>query len=433
MKRHDWAARTAGTQVLLCAVLLGPSGAALAAGFAINELGAREQGMGNAVTAVADRPSAIVFNPAGLAQQEGLLFDASLSFVMPAFGFDTNVPSTGEPIRADAERDLFLVPSVYLSYRVNERIGVGLGIYSPYGLAVRWDKTLDGGVPWWGRTASKNIDLKTMFINPTVALKLSDRVFLGAGFIVAQAAVTLERSLSFSSDPADDVDVKLSGDDVGFGATVGLLVKLVPQRLNVGVSYRSAVDLDFSGKAAFTRGGSPDNIPAGLRQQLFDSDVKAPLTLPHVINFGIAAFPLPNLIVSANIDLLTWSSYDKLSIAFTDEPARTSTARRDWDNTFAFRLGAEYQLLGDNLPVRLGLIFDQSPVPDDTVGPDLPDADRFIVTLGAGYTWRGIRADVGYQFIATPEQQTGENVEVVGSRDARAHIVSLGLGYGLDL
>jgi long-chain fatty acid transport protein len=404
-----------------------------AAGFAINEIGARELGMANAVTAVADRPSAIAFNPAGLAQQRGLLFDASLSFVMPVFGYDTNIPSTGEPIRVEGRRDTFLVPSLFVGYRFNERIAAGLGVYSPYGLAVNWDKTVGDGVPWWGRAASEEIDLKTVFINPTLALKLSDRVYLGTGFVIAQAAVTLKRAVTLSNDPVDDVDVDLSGDDLGFGATVGLLVKLVPDRLNFGVSYRSAVKFNFTGAAAFTRGGSADAVPASLRTRLIDSDVEAPLTLPHTVSFGVAAFPLPNLTVSANIDILTWSTYDVLQIDFVDAPELSSAERRDWNNTFALRVGLEYKALGDNLPLRLGLIYDQSPVPDTTVGPDLPDADRFLVAVGLGYVWRGLRFDAGYQLLVTPEQETGPNVAVVGSRDAQAHIVALGLGYGLDI
>lgn len=417
---------------LATAALLTTSDRARAAGFQLNEIDARAQGLANALTAVADRPSAIFFNPAGLAQQEGLLFDASFAIITPQFGYDTTVPGSGEAIRVEAEKDVFFIPAAFIGYRIHERVAAGLGVYSPFGLATRWPDTVDG-VPWWGRAASEEADLKTVFVNPTVAVKLHERVYLGAGFVVAQAAVTLQRAVTVSADPSDDIDVRLSGDDVGFGATVGLLLRVIPERLNVGVAYRSAVSLEFEGDAAFTRGGSGEAVPPALRQQLVDGAARAPLTLPHVISIGAAAFPLPRLTISTNVDIITWSTYDVLEINFVDNPELSSAEPRDWTNTVAFRIGAEYLALGDNLPLRVGFAYDMSPVPDDRVGPDLPDADRFIIALGLGYTWRGIRADLGYQFFVAPETETADNVAVVGTRDALAHIVSFGLGYGLDI
>ena len=46
--------------------LLGATGSAQAAGFKVNEQGAKAMAMANAFTAQADDPSALYYNPAGL-------------------------------------------------------------------------------------------------------------------------------------------------------------------------------------------------------------------------------------------------------------------------------------------------------------------------------------------------------------------------------
>jgi len=418
--------------ILLATTAVAPS-TSWAAGFALNEQSAHALGMANAVTAVANRPDAILFNPAGLVWQRGFGLQANLALVAPRFGYDTTVPSSGEPLRAESKDEVFPLPSLFASYRATDRVAVGLGVYVPFGLAVRWDDQFSNGVVWWARSMIQDIEVQSVFITPTVSVQLHDRVALGLGLAIVQASVTLQRAITASNDPADDVNVRLSGDDLDFGGNVGLLVKAIPDRLNVGFSFRSGVDLTFAGDAVFTKGGSGDNVPAALRARLVDGRVEAPLRLPHVLSFGVAAFPIPSLTVSANVDLITWSSYKKLTINFIDNPELSSSDAKNWNNTVAVRLGAEYYLLADNLPVRLGFIFDQSPVPDDTVGPELPDADRYLIAAGVGYRWGGLEADLAYQFLLTPEQATSSTAPVVGTRDAQAHIFAFGLSYDMDM
>jgi len=416
--------------VVLAGCLL--AGRASAAGFAINEISTAGLGMGNAVTAIADRPSAVAFNPAGLVFQQGLAVEANLSLIVPAFGYDTTIPATGEPVRANAKRQLFPVPSLFASYRWREEVALGLGIYSPYGLGVAWNDTVASDVPWWGRSLVTKIDLQSVFINPTVAVRLHERVGLAAGLVVAQAKVSLARAIANSIDPADDVDVELSGDDVGFGATAGLLIAAIPRRLNVGVGYRSAVRLNFAGQGVFRKDGSAAAVPLALRTQLTDGPVEVPMNLPHTIYFGLALFPLPRLSLSANVDLTTWSSIKALSIDFLDNPELNSVESKRWHNTYAVRLGVQYELVRALL-VRLGFIFDQTPVPAETVGPDLPDVDRFLLACGLGYSLRGVRVDLAYQFMVGPGTDTAASAPIVGQHDASAHLASLSLGYNFDL
>ena len=301
--------RIVGVAAVLATMLCLSSNAS-AAGFGLYEASTRALGFAGAYTGLADTPSAIFFNPAGLVDQKGLSIEANLALVMPNFAYDTTLPGSTEAVTIEGKQNIFPIPSIYASYRIHDRIAVGLGTYVPFGLGVEWPNSFDingKSVPWWGRNLIQQIELQTFFLNATVAVKLHDRVLLGGGFVVALGAVSLKRAVTLSNNTADDVDVELSGDDVAFGGTAGLLIKVIPGLLNVGVSYRSAVKFSFEGNAAFTQNGSP-NIPAGLRTTLRDGKVVAPITLPHTISFGVTAFPTERLMVGLNVDVVTWSS-----------------------------------------------------------------------------------------------------------------------------
>ncbi len=408
---------------------------ARAAGFGLNEHGAKAMGMAGAYTAIADTPSSIFFNPAGLATLSGLQLEAGVALIAPSMSYTGPRPDTGEQVTVDGVKHTFFVPNFHGSYRVHDRIAVGFGLYVPYGLTTEWAKTvtLNGQqVAWWGRGVSEKIGLQTVYLNPTIAAKLHPRIFLGAGLTITKAAVSLNRAVTLSANTADDIDIHLSGDTWGVGATAGLLVKVLPELLNAGLTFRSGTNLTFGGNAAFTRNGKGADVPAGLRTQLTDGPVEAKLNLPHVFSFGLAAFPAKPLTLGFAFDVIMWSSYEKLEINFKENAALSSSEPKLWNNTICVRVGAEYRVL-PQLPLRVGFIFDQGPPPPSTLGPELPDADRYEFTLGAGYEVKGFRVDLAYQFLTAGKFRNAETAPLPGEYSSDAHLVGLSLGFKHDL
>lgn len=55
-----------------------------------------------------------------------------------------------------------------------------------------------------------------------------------------------------------------------------------------------------------------------------------------------------------------------------------------WKDSWFFAIGAHYKVSGNWL-LRGGIAYDQSPVPDATRGPRVPDEDRRWVSIGARY------------------------------------------------
>jgi hypothetical protein len=99
--------------------------------------GAKAAGMGSAFVAIADDPSAIAYNPAGLTQLKGTNIYSGVTAVILSTEYEG--PS-GES--EDTEFQVFFPPHLYISSDLNtDNMAVGLGVYSPFGIGGRkWSK-----------------------------------------------------------------------------------------------------------------------------------------------------------------------------------------------------------------------------------------------------------------------------------------------------
>ena len=83
-----------------------------------------------------------------------------------------------------------------------------------------------------------------------------------------------------------------------------------------------------------------------------------------------------------------------------DNPVQpTDVTKENWHDTWFFALGATWRPL-DQLTLRTGVAFDQSPTTDRYRTPRIPDADRYWLSFGLG--WRPARwasVDLGYSHI----------------------------------
>ena len=85
---------------------------ALPSGFQIMSQGAKATGMGLAFTAVADDPTAIFYNPAGLGWQQKFSGEAGFMFITKLEGeFEGLNPYPGEGSTGDQHKTTFFVPT----------------------------------------------------------------------------------------------------------------------------------------------------------------------------------------------------------------------------------------------------------------------------------------------------------------------------------
>src|SRR5574341_1844354 len=115
--------------VLAVAVSLSDPKGVAASGFSIYDFGAAEQAKGNAVVAQVDAPSAVFYNPAGLAGIAGTDLQAGTTAVFPQTTFHSNV--TGQDTDGDAGAAF---PSyLFVSQQLGGAWGMGLGIFAASG------------------------------------------------------------------------------------------------------------------------------------------------------------------------------------------------------------------------------------------------------------------------------------------------------------
>jgi long-chain fatty acid transport protein len=365
------------------------SAPAFASGFNIDEQDARATGRAGAVVASTNAPSSIYYNSAGIALTQGVGIDVGGSYVRPTAGFT----SAGSGEKTDAERDSFVLPQAFVSWRASELVALGIGLHSSYGLALRWPETSPG------RAQVREAELRTLFITPTFALNLHRYVpglAIGAGVDLVPASVQLSRDILFGVDTGS---VTLGGDAFGAGARVGISYRPeAAPALAFGLTYRSPVVLDFSGDADF-------DAPPEYRPSLPpDGGVTTEVTLPQTVQLGVQVSPVPELQIEIDGSWRGWSSYDQLDITLPDGTVESSP--RDWENTFCVRLGAEYTFV-DRWSVRVGAIWDQAPVPANRLDFQLPDADRFDLSAGFGARLTDVFAlDAGVLYVLPQQRST---------------------------
>ncbi|MBC7553872.1 MAG: outer membrane protein transport protein [Taibaiella sp.] len=354
---------------LLAASLVLTSFSSFGAGYQLNLQGLRQLAMGGAGTAMPWDASTIFYNPAGLSRIKSIQAYVSVLGVMPATAYGNFEGS------ARSVKQTFTPFNIYVGGPVKEggRLALGLGIYTPFGTGIKWDDN------WTGKFLVQSIELKSVFVQPTISYRLSETWSFGAGFIYAAGTFDLRQALPVQNMLGEDASAHLHGSGNGVGFNLGVHMK-ASERLQLGLTYRSQVNMDVDG------GSANFNVPVSVKNIFPNTTFSSRLPLPQVLSLGIAVKPLNNekLTLALDFNYTGWNSYDSLRINFDThtEMLKDMHAPRKYRNTFTTRLGANYKI-GKVVSVMGGAAYDPTPVTNNFVSPELPDADRVIVTCGA--------------------------------------------------
>jgi long-chain fatty acid transport protein len=383
------------------------AGASQAAGFAVDTHSARATGMGSVGAASSRDASSIFYNPAGILgvnkldiQLGDTLILADLSFTPEGGAEESNLMPSPPP-------------HGYFVYKFHDKAAVGVGVFAPYGSKVTWPEGFSG------RFIAQESSLLTLDINPTLAFAPVDWIRLGAGVQIEYGAFGLT---NFVSPLIPGASAELSGTAWGFGYNAGVQVDVVPNFFTVGAHYRSEVKLGFEGDVEFR------DVPAPA-VGLVPPNQEFALTwrMPATLGLGVSLKPLPRLTVAADANWFDWGSTRELTVELQTTPTASQTLPKHWHTRWNFHIGGEYGV-SDALAVRAGFIYDPTPTPEETLTPDLPDADRLNFALGAGYKFGALRADLAYQFVVLMEQRSTFPL-LPGTYDGTAHVIGLTLGY----
>jgi long-chain fatty acid transport protein len=389
--------RAIGRPTLAAILLLTSARPLLAAGYALREQSTTAQGNAFAgATAGADDVSYMFFNPATLGYVDRFELSALATVVAPKAELNTSAGSTafGTPISGSTRDDDIaedaVVPAFYAAAPLPGGLHAGLGVNVPYGLETQYSRD------WVGRYYAVKSELQTLNINPAVAWRPVKWLSAGAGFQAQYADGTLSNAIDFGTIGAaaripgsrpgqQDGYARLRGDDWAFGWNAGAIIEPL-DGTRLGIAYRSEVDHTLRGDVNFTGddAGVADFIRGAMGGAFTDTDASLGLTTPASLSFGVHQTLTPRVAVMAEAQWTDWSVFDQLTIKF-DNPAQPDSAtEEEWRDTWFLALGTTYQAT-DELTLRAGVAYDQSPVRNAYRTPRIPDNDRFWLSLGAGW------------------------------------------------
>ncbi len=394
-----------------------------AAGFAITAQGAAASGKSSAFTAQADDPSALFYNPAGIAQLRTATLLVGTSVIIPQTEYRPE--SAGVPDREDPR--VFFPPHLYVTIPLGKSLTAGLGVFSPFGVSTEWP------LDWDGRFQVTSIAVRTTSINPTLAWRPAESVSVAAGVNVSFVSLEYRRALNLAAfgPGTPEGDVSLEGDARALGFNGGVLITPSPW-WRIGASLRSRLHAEVKdGHADFS-------VPTPLSAAFADGPIRTEVDLPPSLRLGVFLQPTPMWNVEVDAVWTGWSTIDRLTVGF-ENGLPDATTPFSWENAMAYSLGTEYRWTA--FRIRGGYTYDVTPIPDETVSPLLPDGNRQWWSVGVGTRGERWSLDAAYQLILFDRMKANTFGSGFGSAappiDARAnghyrshaHVFGVSAGY----
>lgn len=458
-------------KLILSIVAMAATMGAVAEGYQVNTLSAKQEGMGHTGVALKLGAESMIFNPAGMA-----FMDKTVDLSASVSGVISDVSAVHEGIKYETSNDVSTPFQISGAFSIYDNLKAGITINTPYGSGIDWTDN------WPGATLNQSVKIQVFNIQPTVSYRILPNLSVGAGLMVAWGNVDLNKGLLKASTinamipgvvkqqlveqgvPAeyitDDMvnqyasqmylnneitpaSVNLKGTaEVVLGFNVGAMWD-INDKITVGASYRSKMDMKVkSGDAKLSY-----NIPNEAVQQVVQSKLNvldntnfaAQLPAVSVLTFGVSYKPIERLTMAFDAQLSGWSDYEKLSIDFVglDAPFDQHITK-NYSDAWAFRLGAQFAMT-NRLDLRAGFIVDTTPVNENYFNPETPGMTRLEPTFG--FSFRPIEnfsVDLAFTYVAglarkgsIPEKDmlTGETSNFDAEYDVEAFIPAIGVSY----
>ncbi len=341
---------------------------ALAGSFAIRDQSASAMGQAYAgVAAGAGGLSSMFWNPATMTELPGWQSSVVASLIMP-YANIASQPGTAPfllPLgSAGNTAPTAVLPALYNSIQINDRLWFGLSLNAPNGLSSK------PANPSASQLYGLDSQLKSGEFAANFAYKVHDLISLSAG--VRLLYLNLDEQTAMLPVPASPLST-LKGDGWGLGYTLGATFKPVPGTA-IGVGYRSRIVPEIDSNLSFDIPLGP--IPGGAYA------VKLKLPVPEAVNVGFRQRLTDSLTAAATYEWTHWSIVTSEPIVGSPIPGQTVPFfyRDGW----MISLGAEYQW-NPWLTLRAGIGYERSPISDTIREVRNPDSDRKWVAIGLSY------------------------------------------------
>ncbi len=351
-----------------------------------------------------DDASAISYNPANLAFQTNASVVVAVAL---ARAENTYTHPIGGSVVSDDP--WVALPNLYYSMPAAEGIVWGLGITTPFGQGVSWDAAslqppplLPPAGPPPDTAILYEAEMALVNFNPSVAMKLGESVALAVGLDVFYSQLDFKASVKNGSflpaDPPPYYDnVEADGDGWGIGGNAAL-TWMVTEKQRVALTYRSRVDLEYEG------------------------DLNIEINFPNIFGAGYGIQLTDNIQMEALLEWIEWSINDVQTATVSD--LGTFELVNNWEDTITAAIGGSWDF-AEGWVFRTGYSFIETPIPDSTMTPILPDTDRHVIGLGLGYTIAGHTVDLSYAHTIYGDKTSPAGSPYPGSYDVDSNLVGV--------
>ncbi len=335
------------------------SSVVMAGGYKIPQQSLNSMALGGAYVAHTNGADTAYFNPANMAFMGESHYVEGVATLISA----PQITYTLGSASGNSEAETSIIPALhYVSAPIGDlRWGVSLTV--PGGSTKRWETP-------YQRAFAQEFTLKIIELNPSASYQVAENFAIGAGLRVVYSEGVVRNDASALGSP---LKVHMEGDTVEFGYNLAMSYKPM-SGLHIAATYRSKIDLNEEGTATI-------NYPVGgPNGTTMTSDAGVTVPLPATLSLAVAKTWNNAFTLEALYEKTYWSAYKQLAFTGTQLPITP----KNWEDTNTFRFGATVKM-ENRLTMMFGFALDETPVPLETLGFELPDGDAKIFSMGFRY------------------------------------------------
>ena len=344
---------------------------ARAGGIELYEIATPDVGLASAgYTARAQDASTLFKNPAGMSQLEGKQFQGGMQALYAKMEFSPNNDTSARLGTDDGGNAVGFLPALsgFLVEPVSEKLRVGFGMLSYFGLASEYDND------WVGRYYIQKGTLIGITLMPSVSYEVNDWLSIGAGMNAMYGYFNSDIAVNNLDPLIGDGQMSLKDGVWGFGANGGILITPC-KSTRIGLTYMSRVKLDFQDRPSFSNLGPVlGNILAN------PGKLDLGMTVPQGAMLGAYHEFSAEWALMADVGWQDWSQFGYVQAGV--ENGGTTTLNLQYQDTWHGAAGVIYNY-SPKWKFTGGVAYDSSAVSDANRTVTLPMGRAFRFGLGA--------------------------------------------------
>ncbi len=380
--------------VAICAFLLCFSGQnAFASGsgaYRAEVPDAAAMGEGTAFVGEADSPAAIYYNPAGINQIT--VPEVSIGDALLAPRAQMKQPN-GNIIHE--ENNEFNIPNFYAVVPVSNKLSVGLGSGSNWGLGTNWGYNTPLS---YATTQASIMNVDNSLV---ASFKATEKLSLAVSLDNDYSKV--DESSNFPNPTQSNGGLELKGTDDSWGYRLATMFRINDQN-QVGLMYRSRINHTYEGSL------NADNVGAYWQGEIpglpssFITNAKVKTVLPQSVVLGYSLKPTKKLTINADLEWMDWSSTKYQTVSYPNATPQelaflglgTNPTPQNWHSAWSESIGAQYALT-DRFRVSVGYYHPGRVIAKANFNPVIPDSNSNGDTTGVGLdVTKKLTLDVAY-------------------------------------